>query len=165
MVATIAPQKHPKLPASRAAEELTFRPSPACTVGVELELQILDRDSGDLAPGAVPILKVCAEEGLPGMSAELMQSMIEIKTGVCDNAAAARAQLLPTLKRLSHIASSLSYDLVMAGTHPFHRPETSAVFPDERYKRIMDRLAWLAYQRVVFGLHIHVGVPSGDMAI
>src|SRR5262249_15215538 len=98
-------------------------------------------------------------------SAELMQSMIEIKTGVCATAAAAREELLPALRRLSHIANSLGYDLAMAATHPFHRPHTSAVFPDERYERIMDRLAWLAYQRVLFGLHIHVGVPSGDLAI
>jgi carboxylate-amine ligase len=39
------------------------------------------------------------------------------------------------------------------------------VFPDERYERIQDRLAWMIYQRVVFGLHVHVGMPSGDMAI
>jgi carboxylate-amine ligase len=39
------------------------------------------------------------------------------------------------------------------------------VFPDERYERILDRLAWLTYQRVMFGLHVHVGMPSGDMAI
>jgi carboxylate-amine ligase len=39
------------------------------------------------------------------------------------------------------------------------------VFPAERYERVKDRLAWLTYQRVVFGLHVHVGVPSGDLAI
>ena len=59
----------------------------------------------------------------------------------------------------------VGYDLALGGTHPFHRTTSSSVFPDVRYERILDRLAWLTYQRVVFGLHVHVGVPSGDMAI
>src|SRR5258706_1498251 len=91
--------------------------------------------------------------------------MIEVKTDVCQNVAEERAQLMPNLRRLSNIARSLGYDLAMAGTHPFHRTAGSVVYPAERYERIMDRLAWLTYQRVVFGLHVHVGVPSGDQAI
>ncbi len=147
------------------AEEMAFHPSPHTSLGVELELQILDHESGDLAPGAVPLLKACAQENVPGVVAELMQSMIEVKTGVCSHVAAVRDELLPRLKKTTNLASSMGYDLVMTGTHPFHRTSGSVVFPGERYERIMDRLAWLTYQRVVFGLHVHVGVPSGDMAI
>ena len=57
------------------AEEMSFHPSPEPTIGVEIELQILDHDSGDLAPGAVRILKACEEEKIEGTSAELMQSI------------------------------------------------------------------------------------------
>ena len=149
----------------RRSDDLTFQPSPETSVGVELELQIVDRETGDLAPGAVPILKACGEDAVPGVTAELMQSMIEVKTGVCHNLADARAQLWPSLQRLSNIASSLGYDLAIGGTHPFHRTSGSVVFPAERYERIQDRLAWLTSQRVVFGLHVHVGVPNGDLAI
>jgi carboxylate-amine ligase len=164
MAQTLASQTAAKDRAS-VRDDLTFQPSPEISVGVELELQILDRESGDLTSGAVPLIKAAAEEGLSGVTAELMQSMIEVKTGVCRTTLEARDQLLPVLKRLSNIATSMGYDLAMAGTHPFHRTSTSAVSPDERYERIMDRLAWLTYQRVLFGLHIHVGVPSGDRAI
>jgi len=59
----------------------------------------------------------------------------------------------------------MGFDLGMRGTHPFHRASNNAVFPSERYDRIYDRLAYMIHQRVVFGLHVHVGVPSGDMAI
>src|SRR5262249_45563356 len=117
------------------------------------------------APGSVPILKACATDSIQGVSAELMQSMLELKTGVCQNVAEARDQLVPNLRRLNNIARSLGYDLAFSGTHPFHRTTGSVVYPSERYERIMDRLAWLTYQRVVFGLHVHVGVPSGDLAI
>lgn len=155
-MATPAPDKETQQP----ADELAFRPSSATTLGVELEMMILDRDSGDLAPGAVPILKACATDPVQGVSAELMQSMIEIKTEVCASVAAVKEQLWPNLRRLNNIARSLGYDLAISGTHPFHRTTGSVVFPAERYERIMDRLAWLTYQRVVFGLHVHVGVPG-----
>jgi carboxylate-amine ligase len=161
-VETTAVAEHKR---SRKADELIFRPSPETTLGVELELQILDRETRDLAPGAVRILKACDDEGLDGTSAELMQSMLEIKTGVCAGVGEVRSQLLPLLARVRNIATSMGYELAMAGTHPFHRMGQSVVTPDERHQRIQDRLAWMIHQRVVFGLHVHVGVPDGEMAI
>jgi carboxylate-amine ligase len=134
-------------------------------VGFELELQIIDPQTGDLAPGSVRILKACQEEGLPGITAELMQSMIEVKTGVHRTVREARDELLPLLRRVRNVASSLGYDLALGGTHPFNRGLAGVVFPAERYERIQERLAWLTYQRVVFGLHVHVGVPDGDIAV
>ena len=155
----------PEETASRRREELTFVPSTAGTIGVEIELQILDRETGDLAPGAVRILKACAEESITGPSAELMQSMLEVKTGICRSVTEVREQLFPVLKRVRNIAGSLGYQLALAGTHPFHRATNSVVYPAERYERILDRLAWLTNFRLVFGLHVHVGVTSGDQAI
>lgn len=146
-------------------DDLAFHGSAEPTLGVELELQILDRESGDLAPGAVRILKLCEEEKVAGVSAELMQSMFEVKTDVCKNVTEVREQLLPRLRKARIFANSLGYELALGGTHPFHRSSTSVVFPAERYERIMERLAWLTYQRIVFGLHIHVGVPDGDIAL
>jgi glutamate---cysteine ligase / carboxylate-amine ligase len=146
-------------------EETTFHGSPTATIGVEIELQILDRDTGDLAPGAVRLLKACQEEKVEGVAAELMQSMIEVKTGVCNSVDEARDQLFARIHKVRNIASSLGFELAMGSTHPFHRTAASTVYPDERYERIRDRLAWLTNQRVMFGLHVHVGMPSGDMAI
>jgi carboxylate-amine ligase len=154
-----------KGPAAYKAEEMIFRPSPATTVGAELELMVLDPESGDLAPGAVRLLKACAEESIENVSAELMQSMIELKTGVCQNVAEVRDQLVPRLRRVRNIARSLGYELAMSGTHPFHRPTNSALSPSERYDRLLDRIAYLIHQRVVFGLHIHIGLPDGDTAL
>lgn len=146
-------------------EEMIFHPSAGPTLGVEIELQILDRETGDLAPGAIRILKACEQEKIDGVAAELMQSMIEIKTSVCKNVDEAKNQLFPALRRVRNIAASLGYDLSMGSTHPFHRTSTSTVYPAERYEKILDRLGWLTYQRVMFGLHVHIGMPSGDMAI
>src|SRR5713226_9326791 len=98
------------VPPAKEGEELTFHPSTETTLGVELELQILDRDSGDLAPGAVSLLKACGEEGITGVTAELMQSMIEVKTAICQNVAEVRDQLFPLLRRVRNLAGSLGMD-------------------------------------------------------
>lgn len=86
--------------AESEADVLAFRSSPQATLGVELELQIIDRETRDLAPGAVRILKACAEESVEGVTAELMQTMIEVKTGVCRNVAEAREQIVRSLRQL-----------------------------------------------------------------
>ena len=146
-------------------EDLTFRPSAGTSLGVELELQILDRQTGDLVPGAVRLLQACREEQISDVSAELLQSMIEIKTAVCRDVHEVRDSLVPSLRRVRTLAESLGFDLALGGTHPFNRTSSSTVFPAERYQRVQDRMAWLTYQIVVFGLHVHVGMPDGDLAI
>ena len=84
---TVADPLPPSRGLPRKVDELTFQGSPEATLGVELELMVLDRETGDLASGRRGILKGCAEEATVRdfVSAELMQSMIEVKTGVCHN--------------------------------------------------------------------------------
>ncbi len=146
-------------------ESLTFQPSAIGTVGVELELQVLDRETGNLAPGADRILDACAEEGIEGVTGEFLLSMLEVKTGVCQNVSEVAATLPPLLYRVNNITRSLGVELAVAGTHPFARPSASAISPGERYQHIRHRQGWLAYQENVFGLHVHVGVPGGEEAI
>lgn len=128
-------------------------------------MQILDRDTGDLAAGAVGILNACQHESLAGVSSEFMQSMIEIKTGVCKNVSEVESQLYPLARRVHNIATSMGYEIAMAGTHPFGRSSANAIFPNERYTRILDRLGWVGSHALIFGVHVHVGVPSGELAI
>jgi carboxylate-amine ligase len=131
-------------------DELTFQPSRHAALGVELELQIL---------------QACREESIANASSELMQSMLEVKTNICANVSQVKQQLVPVLQRVRNIATSMGYELALSGTHPFHRMGGSVVSPEQRYQQIQDRLAWTVHQRVVFGMHVHVGMPSGDMAI
>ncbi len=148
-----------------STEDLIFRPSKEMSVGVELELQILDPTSRELAPGAVRILDACAEEKLPGISGEFLLCMIEAKTEVCRDTTEVQETLLPALSKLTSIARSLGYELVSGATHPYGRPLMTAVYPDDRYKRICSKQGWHAYQEAIFGLHVHVGVSSADEAI
>jgi carboxylate-amine ligase len=147
------------------AEPLHFRADGDTSLGVEIELQILDRETGELAPGAQRILEACAEEGVEGISGEFHLSMIEVKTGICQNVTEVRDDLTARLARLTPIVRSFAYELSAGGTHPYARPGASAIFPDARYDRMRKRQALLAYQESVFGLHVHVGVPGAAEAL
>lgn len=149
----------------RTFEDLDFANSTAGTIGVEVELQVLDHQSGDLAPGAQRILDTCQEEQLDGVSGEFLLSMLEVRTGICGNVAEVRNTLVELIHRVRTLARAVGFDLGFGGTHPFGRPAMSAVSPGERYQRIQERQAFMAYQEAVYGLHIHIGVPSGDAAI
>src|SRR4051812_1066627 len=92
-------------------EEMAFRRSPEVSLGVELELQILDRDSGELVPGALRLLDACAQEGLEGVDGEFLLSMCEVRTGVCRDVSDVCGQLFPLLRRVFNIAGTLGYDL------------------------------------------------------
>src|SRR4051795_6654753 len=118
--------------ASQPGDGTGFRPSPDTTLGVELEIQVLDPTTGELVPGAQRILDACDHEGLEGVDGEFLLSMLEVKTGVCRDVADVRAQLCPLLRRVCNVAGTLGYDLAVGGTHPFSRPCTSAVSPQER---------------------------------
>jgi carboxylate-amine ligase len=148
-----------------AADDLAFKGSRETTIGVEIELPVLDKEDFRLAPGAPRILAACKEENVEGVTAELMQSMLEVRTGICKDAKEARQQLVKTISRARNIAGSLGYDLALFGTHPFQRINASAVTEDPRYARIANKLGWITYHRVAFGLHVHVGVSSGDEAV
>jgi carboxylate-amine ligase len=142
-----------------------FRGSTEPTIGMELELQIVDPTTRDLAPGAPRILNGCQNHGLEGVTSEFLLCMLEVKSDVCASVAELRDNLSPRIRRLRNIARGLGYDLAMGGTHPFARPSMTAVFPGERYQEIERLHGWMAYQEAVFGLHVHVGVPDGDTAI
>src|SRR3954466_11655207 len=84
----------------RPFEDLTFHASPRPTVAVELELQILDTKTGELAPGAERILDACEAEGLAGVGSEFLLAMIEVRTDICDNIEEARNSLVPLIRQV-----------------------------------------------------------------
>ena len=53
-----------------------FRPSDPRSVGVELELQILAAESGDLADAILPLLEAMADN--PWVKSEFIQNTVEI---------------------------------------------------------------------------------------
>ncbi len=142
---------------------ITFNSSPRPTVGVELELQIIDPETGALVQGAPRILEM--HDGREWAKPELLQSTIEINTGICETVAEAREDLDKKLKILHKTCDKLGYVLAMAGTHPFSAWSEQSITPDARYQELVDRVQWPARRLLIFGLHVHVGISSGEKAI
>ena len=87
--------------------EIPFQSSERSSLGVEWELQLVDRETRELAAGAVEILEELgptdAEEH-PKAKHELLESTIEIITGICSTVAEATADLAGTLAEVGAAA-------------------------------------------------------------
>ena len=142
---------------------ITFNSSPKPTIGVELELQILDPETRNLVPGAPKILE--RYEGEKWIKPELLKSTIEINTKICETAAEVREDLGKKLEILQGCCDELGYALAMAGTHPFSTWSEQVITQDERYESLVDRVQWPARRLLIFGLHVHIGICTGEKAI
>ena len=123
-------------------------------------MQILDPETRNLVAGAPGILEACGQDG--NVKPELIQSTIELNTNVCDDVAAVRRELEERIRSLAAVCDRLGYELACAGTHPFSKWGEQAITEKERYHILVDRCQWPARRLMIFGLHVHVGVESGE---
>ncbi|MFN2582523.1 MAG: YbdK family carboxylate-amine ligase, partial [Candidatus Dormibacteria bacterium] len=147
---------------------IDFRSSQRPTVGVEVELELIDPDTRELVSGANEILEGMRQaNGDEHAKAkhELLQSTIEIITGICQTAAEAHDDLARTLTEVSEHAARRGLVLMCSGTHPFTNPATQQISPHPRYLRLVEDMQWPARQMQIFGIHVHVGVRSPEKAI
>lgn len=145
---------------------LSFSANENRTLGVEIELQIIDRITKDLKPLGPKILEALQGTDIESrVKAEIFQSMLEIDTPICHDANQAYASLKQTWIHLQKIASKLEVDLMMSGTHPFALYSERLLTPSGRYFGLLDRNQWIAKRLQIFGLHVHIGMKNGDHAI
>jgi carboxylate-amine ligase len=144
-------------------EPLVFNPSTKpFTLGVELELQVLDGQSLLLTPRAHEIIDAL---GLETLKKEFFKSTLEVITGVCDDVHAVKNDLQFSLKKVQTKAHKLGLKIASTGTHPEADYRDRTITPSFRYNELADRNQWLIRRMAVYGMHIHVGMPSGDFAI
>ncbi|SFL91709.1 carboxylate-amine ligase [Geodermatophilus ruber] len=154
----------PRLP----GVQIPFRSSERASLGVEWELQLVDLETRQLTAGAVEILEELRPEGAedhPKAKHELLQSTVEIITGVCTTVAEAKADLAGTLAEVRAAAGRRGLDLMCAGTHPITDWQTQQISPKERYLQLVEKMQWLARRLQIFGVHVHVGVRAPEKAI
>jgi carboxylate-amine ligase len=144
---------------------IQFNASPKHTLGVEIELGVVDRDTLELAPRAAGILEQVPEHWSDCVKPEFMQGYLEFNTGVCDTVEDVRRDLAEKLKWGYTEAAKSNSTCLWSGTHPFSRWDQQQLTPDDRYRWLMETMQFVARRIVCFGLHVHVGVDSGDKAI
>ena len=143
-----------------------FGYSQALSLGVELELQLVNTVDYDLTPAANDLLELLSRAPFPGtVTPEMTQSMIEIATGIQTTHAALLAELRGMRDTLALACDRLNIDLCGGGTHPFQRWSEQRVFAKPRYQQLSQLYGYLAKQFTVFGQHVHVGCSSGDDAL
>lgn len=135
--------------------KLTFNSNDRPTVGIELELGLVDGQTMELSSSIEAVLAKLPKDAGSSYKPELMQSVIEINTGVCTTIDEAERDLRGKLTVMEGIADQLGLRLWWGATHPFSYWRDQKVTPDERYQSLVDLLQEMARRLVTFGLHVH----------
>jgi glutamate---cysteine ligase / carboxylate-amine ligase len=141
-------------------------PRPSFNIGIEEEYQTIDPATRNLRShiSAEIVEKgrmLLAEQVKP----EMHQSVIEIGTGVCENIRHARRDLRSIRRHMITLARENGLRISGGGTHPFALWREQEIYPDERYRTIVEDLKQVARANLIFGLHIHIGVEDRETAI
>jgi carboxylate-amine ligase len=135
------------------------------TLGIEEEFQIVDPHTRELRSHVSQIM----EEGkmLLGeqVKPEMIQSMIEVGTGICKDIKEVRSDITNLRGIVSGLARKKGLEIVAAGTHPFSHWQDQKIFENARYELIVEENQMIARSLLTFGLHVHVGVADPDRAI
>jgi len=146
--------------------QIPFTSSPRSSLGVEWELELVDRETRQLTSGASQILEAMSPGAEhPKAKYELLESTIEVITGVCGTVAEATADLAATVAEVSGQAERRGLGLMCSGTHPITDWQTQQISPNPRYAKLVEDMQWLARRLQIFGVHVHVGVRSPEKAI
>ena len=144
----------------------TFQPSAPLTLGVELELQLLNTSDYDMAPYAPDMLALLRNADVPGaIVPEVTASMIEISTGICRDAQDVWQQLATTRDALMRAARRLNIAVAGGGTHPFQQWHQQRIYDKPRFKELTALYGYLTKQFTIFGQHVHIGCPDADAAL
>src|SRR5450631_2964341 len=145
---------------------LPFTPSTPYTMGIELELQLLNRRNYNLATDAVDLLNWIEPESLKKqIKLEITQGMIELNSDIHTSVDRLLQELTELRAALIRVAHHLNIDVAGGGAHPFQRWHEQRISPSERFHDVHKKYGYLAKSFTVFGQHIHIGVANGDDAM
>ncbi|MDU4959014.1 MAG: glutamate-cysteine ligase family protein, partial [Agathobacter rectalis] len=143
-----------------------FKSSEPYTLGIELELQVVNPPGYDLSQDSSALIAAVKDDIIGGeVKHDITESMLEIATGVCQTIDQAAAQLSVMQQSILRAASEQHIQICGGGTHPFQKWQRQEVCDDERYNVTLERFGYLILQATVFGQHVHVGCRNGDDAI
>jgi len=147
-------------------DPLGFKSSALLTLGVELELQLVERRSGDLTRAASDLIALVTRKPFPGeVKPEITESMLEVSTDVHTTFAGVREQLLAMRDTLVAGADRLDIEVLGGGAHPFQRWYDRQIYDRPRFRHVAGLYGYLAKQFTVFGQHVHIGCENGTQAM
>jgi carboxylate-amine ligase len=132
------------------------------TLGIEEEFQVLDSDTYRLRSQMSKIIddgKVLLQERI---KEEMHQSMVEMGTNICENIHQVRDEVSYLRQQVIKLADDEGLKVAAAGTHPFSKWDQQLITPNPRYDAIIQEMADVARGNLIFGMHVHVGIPSRE---
>jgi len=144
---------------------IEFNSSINPTIGVEIELQLIDNVTFDLKNISHNILADIDKKFSERIKYELFKSMVEINTGICNTIQEVDNDIQQTLNHLENIVTNYNASINFSSLHPFARGKDQIVTDDSRYKRIMKDLQIIGTRFITQGLHVHVGIHDSEKAI
>jgi glutamate---cysteine ligase / carboxylate-amine ligase len=145
---------------------IDFTSSRRASLGVEWELELVDLETRQLASASDDVLAAISPGGEhPKAKHELLQSCVEVITGICQTVAQAREDLAHTVAEVTKAADERNLGVMCSGTHPITDWATQRITDNARYALLVERNQWMARQLQIFGVHVHVGVRAPDKAM
>ena len=146
---------------------LTFTPSRPLTMGVELELQVLNARDFALSRDAPDLINLLhrKSEYKARITPEITESMIELNTSIHSTYDTLMAELRQLRDAICEAGDKLNIDISGGGAHPVSVWKDRRIYPTERFLHTSHLYGYLAKQFTVFGQHVHIGCTSGDEAI
>ncbi len=148
--------------------DIRFTESRPSTIGVEWELPLVDRDTGDLTPRAPAVISAVQQRlgDRDRVTEELLTNTVEVVTGVHSRVQDATSELSGIIGEVIDAAEPLDAQVMCAGTHPFAVWDQQEITPDsEHYTTLIDRTRWWGRQMLIWGVHVHVGIDDRDKAL
>lgn len=147
-------------------KKLRFKSSAIASIGIELEIQLIDPVTGDLKSAAKPLIRNLIETPFQKkIKPEVTQSMIEINSSIHFSMANLYEELLAIRAYLLNQASFMGMTFAGGGTHPFGKWPARKIFPTKRFKNLSRVYQFLSKQATVFGQHIHIGCHTAEDAL
>jgi carboxylate-amine ligase len=135
------------------------------TLGIEEEFQIVDPQTRELRSRVSEMLDegkmLLGEQVKP----EMIQAQIEVGTGICRNIQEARRDITRLRSIVSGLARKQNLRIIAASTHPISQWNEQLIYDDPHYKLLIEELQMVARSLLIFGMHVHVGIPDRDRQI
>lgn len=145
---------------------LQFKNNDQLTMGVELELQLVNLQNFDLTMEAEDFLRRLSETTHPGeVKPEITQSMIELNSSIHSSYSSLLNELSSIRDMVSNEACKTHIGICGGGTHPFQKWKQQRIFQTDRFTHTSEQYGYLAKQFTVFGQHIHIACQNGDDAL
>ncbi|SHN45244.1 carboxylate-amine ligase [Chitinophaga sp. CF418] len=135
------------------------------TLGIEEEYMVMDPATRELRSHEQKIVEQAHRVLRDKVKAEFHQAVVEVGTQVCANIDEAREDVSMLRRTIAQIAGDLGFSIGASGTHPFSNWEMQLITDHPRYFEIVNEMQDAARSNLIFGLHVHVGMESREMAL